>query len=191
MGDRWWKIDESTYTAFTAAERTECEAVLLTALKAHSYQENQRAMVVFEYIFGVLSSCSEASYSFKQAEELLAIHYRIFTRFVTPSTSSSNTDSENADGEETGSCEDAVQMFKDQIKPLASRESGPLFSVAECGKCAKFFASAFVRNFDAYKYALTHLPRERVQTKLLCVQTPHQLPSLADPNTLDSDGTIA
>ena len=169
MADKWWKVDEATYNDF-CADSARSEQVLLTSLNALSYQENQRAMVVFEYIFGVLNFCSENTYPFEQAMILLGIHQRIFTQFIVNNG---------------GSQEDAITMFKTEIKACST------FSVELCRAAATFFSTAFVRNFDAYQYALSNLPVEKVQRRLLCVQTPHALPSLSDAGTMSSSTTIA
>ena len=178
MGDRWWKVSEETYSAFVA-DSASSESVLLTALNANSYKDNQRAMVVFEYIFGVLTNCSESGYSYEQTNELLSIHQKIFTTFITSAASG---------GEQYGTREEAIELFKTDIKPLTSAS---LFTVEQCTNIAQFFAISFIRNFDAYQYALSNLPRELINTKLLCVQTPHSLPSLSDAGTLDGASTIA
>jgi hypothetical protein len=180
MGDRWWRIDAETWEAFTA-DAAASEEVLLTSLNAKSYVDNQRAMVVFEYIFGVLTNCREMELTYEQASSLLAVNHQIFSRFVTsPSVLSGEGD--------TGSREEAIDVFKAAVKELCTNQ---VISAKHCELAARFFASAFIRNFDAYQYALTNLPKEKIQTKLLCVQTPHILPSLSDTGTLDSTSTIA
>ncbi len=169
MTEKWWKIDSETYTKF-CADSAQSEHVLLSSLNAMSYQENQRAMVVFEYIFGVIHFCSENSYPYEEAMLLLGIHQRIFTQFVVDNS-----------GEQTH----AISMFQSELKECRS------FSVDMCRAAATFFSIAFVRNFDAYQYALSNLPVEKVQRKLLCVQTPHSLPSLSEAGSVSSSSTIA
>jgi hypothetical protein len=115
MGDRWWKIDEATFSEF-CADSVQSEQVLLKSLNAHSYQDNQRAMVVFEYIFGVLSNCSENKYNYKQTINVMNIHKKIFTTFITGTSSSTCS---NGDG----GVNDAIEIFKNEIKLITGTSS--------------------------------------------------------------------
>lgn len=169
MGERWWNLEHGTWAEF-CADSAGSEHVLLSALKATSYKDNQRAMVVFEYIFGVLTYCREEGYAYDQTCALLGLHKLVFTKFII--------------GGEAGR-DEAIAAFKKDILALG------LFDVKQCRKSAQFFASALIRNFDAYRYALTKLPREQVNKRLLCVQTPHILPSLSEAGTMSSSSTIA
>lgn len=160
MGDRWWEVDENIYATF-CADPANSENILLKYFNALSYQNNERAMVVLEYVFGVLSFTREQRHTYTQAMALLSIHRTIFNQFIIGMN---------------GTKEEAIDVFKTEIKQLCANG---LYDVEGCRQAATFFSTGLVRNFDAYQYALSHLPVESVQSKLLCVQTPHQLPPIS------------
>ena len=73
----WWKISSSVYSEFCQAENDESEQILMKYLRADVVNDNQRAMVVFEYIFGVLNFCSEGGYEYEKALALVNIHKKV------------------------------------------------------------------------------------------------------------------
>ena len=114
----------------------------------------------------MLSFCSDEAYTHTQASFLLDTHKSLFNSYIIGSK------------DKTGGSErdDAIALFKDRIKHACA---DGMFNVSACAKIATYFANVFVRNFDAYQYALSNLPVEMVQFKLLCVQTPLLLPPMA------------
>ena len=124
----WWKINSTVYGEFCTSENS--EQVLMKYLKADAVNDNQRAMVVFEYIFGVLNFCSEGKYTYEKAIALINIHKKIFNQFIL--------------GSGEGTTEEAVSLFKMDIR------ANGLFDLESSAKAAQYFASALLRNFDAY-----------------------------------------
>ena len=104
---------------------------MLGKMGLNSMRDNQRAMVVFEFIFNILEFCSKSAFAHDKFAVILGIFHKCFDQFILA---------------DAGSPEDAIELFKGDMKSCGD------FDVDECRNVAAFFSTMFVRNFSGYRY---------------------------------------
>ena len=165
-----WDIEEDTFSAFCGEESAKtAEELLLGKLGLSSMQDNQRAMIVFEFIFNILEFCSKSSFDYSKFQVILKIFQKCFDQFILA---------------DAGSPEEAIELFKVDMRACGQ------FDVDSSRNVATFFSTSFIRNFSGYRYVMTNLPVEKTDLRILSVQTPLILPP-CDSQAMSSSSSIA
>lgn len=168
--DNLWDVDDTAYASFVGAETPEaCEEMLLDRMGLADMRDNQRAMIVFEFIFNIVEFCSKSSFDYGKFVVILKIFQKCFDQFILG---------------DAGSANEAIELFK-----VDMRESGQ-FDVDSSRNVATFFSTSFVRNFNGYRYVMSNLPTEKTDFRTLSVQTPLILPP-CDSQAMSSSSSIA
>lgn len=163
-------IQEDTFSAFCGADSPQAaEELLLGKMGLASMQDNQRAMIVFEFVFNIVEFCSKSGFDYGKFLVILQIFQKCFDQFILG---------------EAGSPDEAIEVFKENMRASVQ------FDVDSSRNVAAFFSTSFIRNFNGYRYVMTNLPVEKTDVRVLSVQTPLHLPP-CDSQAMSSSSSIA
>jgi len=154
-----WALSEDTFEQLLGCggDVQTQEALLGEALGLTTIgSDNPRAVIIFELIFNVVIFSLSLGLNHDQTSMLLQVFEKVFMSCVVTETKSRG---------------EAVELFTTQLKGAMLGDVGSL-SVDQIKSAAVFFAQTLAKNLEAYQFVMSESPEEKVEVRLLSIQTP-------------------
>jgi hypothetical protein len=175
--EQWFKFDTVLYDELLMTDYPKSRwDSLLHASTIRFIEDNDSALVFFEYILNALTLCIDHDFSFEQALEFVDASM-ILVHDITVKSKELTAD-------------DAVSKFNTlmQMHSEIRGSKGPLFSADHIKKIANFVSDTLIRNIKAYQYVFHMEQAQKIESIQIEVQTP-LIPMSLDSGKLPSDAS--